>query len=359
MSESKLLPVDHKQVDDAGTFSAIVATLGVVDHDGDIVESGAMLGSNPVPIVPSHQHGHVPLGKVNLEEQGDKVLASGRFNLDVAPARDWFSAIRFDLENAPPKMEYSWAFHIKSERREDRDGKSVRILEKVDLIEVSPVLQGASIGTRTVVAKSAIKSHETETSEAPWDGPANERRLKSPLPGEKARAAYAWIRPGSGEKSAGDAQFLHHFVDADGEPGPASTRACIAGIAALKGARGGSAIPEADRRGVYEHLVSHLEDAGIEPPKLEESGLTVEDQVKLALWDGQSAILRIREISDARQKRGQDLSDSLKAMGLELAATLEELSSQTKAIAAHCSPDDPVSRAVSLYAAQRARSVLG
>lgn len=61
-------------------------------------------------------------------------------------------------------------------------------------------------------------------------------------------------------------KFLHHEVSSDGRVGPANTTACSAGIAALHGARGGTTIPEADQRGVYNHLARHLRDAGRTPP---------------------------------------------------------------------------------------------
>jgi hypothetical protein len=58
---------------------------------------------------------------------------------------------------------------------------------------------------------------------------------------------------------------LHHEINADGTVGPANLTACSASIGALHGARGGTTIPEADRRGVYDHVAKHLRDAGREP----------------------------------------------------------------------------------------------
>lgn len=40
---------------------------------------------------------------------------------------------------------------------------------------------------------AAVARHKTATSEGEWDGPANEKRLPSPMPVRTARAAYAWI----------------------------------------------------------------------------------------------------------------------------------------------------------------------
>lgn len=114
----------------------------------------------------------------------------------------------------------------------------------------------------------AVGTHRTATSDAPWDGPVNEKRLDSPLTLEKARAAYAWFDGAAaedGELPKSAAKFLHHEISADGTVGPASLAACSAAIGALHGARGGSSVPDADKRGVYNHVAGHLRDAGREP----------------------------------------------------------------------------------------------
>jgi len=113
-----------------------------------------------------------------------------------------------------------------------------------------------------------IPPHSTETSTRPWDGPANEARLRSGEDEDYYRRAYAWQDPDGDPTTKAAYRFIHHFVGGDGEPGAASTRACIAGIAILNGARGGTTIPQADRRGVWRHLARHLEDADLEPPAL-------------------------------------------------------------------------------------------
>lgn len=115
----------------------------------------------------------------------------------------------------------------------------------------------------------AVAPKTTSTSDAAWDAGANESRLPSPLSISTARAAYAWIdssRVEDGELPKAAARFIHHEVTANGTVGAANLTACSAGIGALHGARGGTTIPEADRRGVYNHLARHLRDAGQEPP---------------------------------------------------------------------------------------------
>lgn len=124
------------------------------------------------------------------------------------------------------------------------------------------------LATLRVQEMGAVGTHDTATSDGAWDGPANEKRLEGPLTVAKARAAYAWYDGGAvedGELPKSAAKFIHHEINADGTVGAANLTACSATIAALHGARSGTSIPEADRRGVYDHVAAHLRDAGREP----------------------------------------------------------------------------------------------
>lgn len=126
----------------------------------------------------------------------------------------------------------------------------------------------AAASLRTFIA---IRPHNTSTSDASWDGPANEARLSSPLTLAQARAAYAWYdesRVTDGKIVKDACRFIHHEVSADGTPGPANLTACSAGIGVLNGGRGGTTIPPGDIQGVYDHLAAHLRDADREPPEL-------------------------------------------------------------------------------------------
>jgi len=112
----------------------------------------------------------------------------------------------------------------------------------------------------------SIRVHHTATSDARWDGPANESRLLSDGDAAYYRSAFAWQEEGASKK--GDYKFPHHEVAEDGSVGAANIRACIAGIAILNGGRGGTAIPDSDREGVYRHLAAHIKDSGATPPEL-------------------------------------------------------------------------------------------
>lgn len=152
--ERKQIQASILEADDEGSFEAVIATLGVADSDGDIVEPGAF-GDATVSVLPAHDSRSVPLGKAQIEERGDKAVAVGRFNLDIPAARDWHSALKFDLVHQPAVQEWSWGFHITEAKEDTVDGEPVRRLVELDMLEVSPVLRGASVGTRTLAAKAA------------------------------------------------------------------------------------------------------------------------------------------------------------------------------------------------------------
>lgn len=120
----------------------------------------------------------------------------------------------------------------------------------------------------------AIPVHHTDTSDASWDAGLNEKRC----PAEKAplRASHAWVDPDADAALRGSYKFIHHEVNADGKVGAANITACRAGIAVLNGARGGANIPDADRKGVYNHLAAHLKDADLEAPDLKRLGSGIE-----------------------------------------------------------------------------------
>jgi 2'-5' RNA ligase len=122
----------------------------------------------------------------------------------------------------------------------------------------------------TMVA-AAVGPHDTGTTDEPWDGPAAEKNLPSPMPVAKARAVYAWVddaQVDAGELPKTAGRFIHHTVSADGTPGAANLTACSTGIGVLNGGRGGTTVPAEDVQGIYDHLAAHLRDGDREPPPL-------------------------------------------------------------------------------------------
>lgn len=152
-----------KSVEEDGTASWVMATLNSIDSDGDVTLPGA-LGEQTFSIQPAHEHTHVPLGKARLYEEGNEAIVEARFNLDIPAARDWHSAIKFDLENPPSIQEYSYGYQPKEggTKAGEFQGQRVRFFQPksdgspgIDVYETSPVLRGAGVGTRTLAAKAA------------------------------------------------------------------------------------------------------------------------------------------------------------------------------------------------------------
>jgi len=109
----------------------------------------------------------------------------------------------------------------------------------------------------------ATPVHHTATDDGEWDGPAQEKKLETPLTKAIGDDTFAWVDPDGDETTKSAWKFIHHFVSKDGLPGSASTLACSTGIGVLNGARKGTTIPAADREGVWKHLAAHLTDAGV------------------------------------------------------------------------------------------------
>jgi len=154
--QTKMLTI--KDMDAAGKGLARIAILSEVDHDGDTYLPGAFgwkAGGQWCSILPAHDRRATPLGKSRVYEAGDEALAELNFNLDLPEAKGWHSAIMFDLANGESVQEYSYAYDLIEFDFQIRGANRVRQFKQVEVLEVSPVLKGAGIGTGTLSMKSA------------------------------------------------------------------------------------------------------------------------------------------------------------------------------------------------------------
>lgn len=145
-----------KTDDDDRSVSAVFATLGVEDSHGDIILPGH-LGTQEVAMVWHHDWTR-PIGKGRITEQGDLAVFDGEF-FDTADGRD----ARETVKAMGSLQEWSFGFWSNPDSvtwREDGE-RAVRLLGPLpdgspgaDVAEVSPVLRGAGVGTRTLVAKN-------------------------------------------------------------------------------------------------------------------------------------------------------------------------------------------------------------
>lgn len=321
MERKNFLP-EIKRTDE-GSALVVIATLGVKDKDGDVLLPGAF-GDQVVPVVGAHDWHSYTIGKASIREAGNEAVADVKFN-DTDLGLNWYKSIKFDWNNPPPKQQYSWGFSLKAEnvRFAEHEGTGVRFLSAsadgapITIHEISPVLVGAGMNTRSVDVKHLkdspksllVPTHQTPTTDHPWDGPMHQRRAKASAEADYYRQLYAWHDGVSDAAQKHGWRFGHHVVAEDGTPGEASVRACVLGIALLNGEKGSSTLSADERQGVYQHLAAHLKDAGIAVPELrplaDEIGVKLDDAVTWVHWEIDSLIARFADLKDTREHKGK------------------------------------------------------
>lgn len=163
MDSKSLLSVEIKDAE-KGEVEAVFATLNVKDKDDDVTIPGAF-DSGAEVIISSYNHGvwkgALPVGKGVIHEVGDSVVMKGQFFMDTQSGRDTFSVVKA----LGTKQEWSYGFDVVDSAPGEHKGENVRYLKKMAVHEVSPVLRGAGIGTRTTYAKN-FGDEISETVEA-------------------------------------------------------------------------------------------------------------------------------------------------------------------------------------------------
>lgn len=139
---------------DRGLVEAVFATFATKDHDGDVTLPGAFEDGAPV-VISAYNHtswqGALPVGVGKIRTTSREALLAGSFFLDTTAGRDTFTAVKRLAEQG--LGEWSYGFDAVKFSFGDFNGERVRFLERQKVHEVSPVLLGAGIGTRTVTAK--------------------------------------------------------------------------------------------------------------------------------------------------------------------------------------------------------------
>lgn len=152
--ERKELKVRIKDAE-KGIVEAVIAKLGVKDKDDDFTLPGAF-GDQTV-LVSSYGHGswmgEMPVGKGKITEKGDEAVAEMRFFMSTTHGRDHFEVVK----HAGELQEWSYGFGPPETGEVTEELRQIgvrRVLKKVKVDEVSPVLKGAGVDTRTLVVKS-------------------------------------------------------------------------------------------------------------------------------------------------------------------------------------------------------------
>jgi hypothetical protein len=260
-----------------GQIKAVFSTFNVIDSDRDVTLPGAFADGEAALI---SQYGHtswegaLPVGKGAIRSTPKEAIFEGEFFMNTDHGKNAFLTVK-ELSDAG-LQEWSYGYDALDYSFGDFEGQKVRFLNKLKVFEVSPVLRGAGVGTRTLSAKSALPGapvkagrplapHECETTSRSWDGAKTLAGLAEDLRPSELRSVFAWVDSGADQELKSSYKMAHHH----GVGGPANVRACLAAIARLNDGKSG--IPDADRKAVYDHLAAHLRDADIDPPELKEA----------------------------------------------------------------------------------------
>jgi GNAT superfamily N-acetyltransferase len=165
-----------------GEVEAVFATIGVTDHDKDIIRPSAIKHGAKV-IVSSYGHdavfGKRPAGKGHIFIDGNKAGVRAKMFLNTTDGRETFEVLKEMGED----QEWSFGFVVIDEEpptEAERKSGARRALTKLDSFEVSPVIRGAGIGTRTLAVKQADGDSEVvePVVEAAIEDPAPTGRIE-------------------------------------------------------------------------------------------------------------------------------------------------------------------------------------
>lgn len=176
--ETKALNIEIKDAA-KGIVRAVFAHTGEKDKHNDWTLPGAF-GEQKVRISAyghmSTRLGALPVGKGTIKEVGNQAVADLHFFLNTSAGREHFEVIKEMGE----LQEWSYGFAVKETGEVTEELQKVgveRVLQKLEVHEVSPVLIGAGYGTHTL----GVKADDGEADpEADTDLP--EVKLEDPVP---------------------------------------------------------------------------------------------------------------------------------------------------------------------------------
>jgi len=142
---------------DHGEISAVFATFGVVDKDGDITDPKAFEDGAKV-VISSYGHkswdGALPIGVGHIKTTDSEAILEGQFFMDTQAGRETFTALKA-MHDAGIPSEFSYGFDVLDSEPITGVKGAKRLLKRMKTFEVSPTLLGAGVNTRTLALKSA------------------------------------------------------------------------------------------------------------------------------------------------------------------------------------------------------------
>lgn len=161
-----------------GRVQSVFATFNTVDRDGDVILPEA-IPSKRVFMSAAHDWGLKGwIGDGKIASVGNEAIFEGQFWTQTADGRDAYEKVKA----AGDLVEWSWGFQVLEGDWGKHGDRDAFFIKKADVFEVSPVLAGAGINTRTVALKAACPRCSTPASSQP----------EPPSEGQKRLAALGW-----------------------------------------------------------------------------------------------------------------------------------------------------------------------
>jgi len=154
-------PIEWKKDGEEGEFRAVFSTFNVIDHDGDVTVPGAFEDGQKVRISYwGHRWQDLPVGRGEIHADDEKAWVDGRFFLDTLSGKDTYLTVK----HLDELQQWSYGFDVNEADWGTYQEQEVQFLRKLTVHEVSPVMLGAGIGTRTETIKSARKGGDSDTA---------------------------------------------------------------------------------------------------------------------------------------------------------------------------------------------------
>lgn len=134
-----------------GAFRAVFSTFNVMDHDGDVTLPGAFeVGAKTRIAQWGHNSGDYVIGKGVIGADDGRAWVDAEFNLKTSRGRDTYESVKFNED----LQQWSYQYDVLDHTFALFNGAEARILKRLAVHEVSPVLLGAGIDTRTEFVKA-------------------------------------------------------------------------------------------------------------------------------------------------------------------------------------------------------------
>ena len=166
--QTKTLLVEVKADGEDGVVSANFAKFDDKDRDGEITRKGAF--GNQKVLLGAYGHNswgrsgnpEPPIGIGTIKEIGPNAVFEGQFNLKMLAGRETYESVKM----AGDLQEWSYGFKVDKESIEKSSDGPIRILEKLTVKEVAPVIVGAANASVTTGIKSGDMTLAQQTDYA-------------------------------------------------------------------------------------------------------------------------------------------------------------------------------------------------